>query len=93
MYCYCRVGTKFLNDEFTDEFDRLSIINTTASEAIMIVHSSLLIQTSNVDKLLNSTEVIITRAGLLQQSATNITSPSLSVLGNNSKVYIQSSCV
>lgn len=83
---HCRLGTAFLNDEFTDEFDRLSIINTTATEAIMTIPSSLLIHTSNVGQLLNSTDVIITRARLLQQSATNITSPSLTVLGNNKAV-------
>ena len=89
----CSIGNRFLNEEFLDEFGRLDLVNATASQARAIAEDITSLPWSGrelVDRAVDAE----TSARQLVQSVQNVTTPSLSILGNsislNHKYYVYS---
>ena len=88
----CRRGERFLSSEFVDEFGRLSVINTTASQAraaIAGLRFDSVDTWSSVRELVGAaTQEAISRARLLVEAATNTATPSLSE-PSKTKIFIE----
>lgn len=73
-----RIGSRFLNEEFLDEFGRLELINETVSQAMAII-DGILNDTWSARELMDSAVDVETSARLL--SMQNVTTASLFTLG------------
>ena len=79
----CRIGARFLNEEFLDEFGRLNLINTTASLASAASRDIISDILSTRELVERAVDAENSAKGLLQ-SVKNIPMSSLSLLGKTS---------
>ena len=79
----CSIGTRFLDEEFLDEFGRLNVINMTASQA-RAISRDIISDTLSARELVDRAVEAETSASQLVQSIHNISTLPLSTLGKTS---------